>query len=431
MTSMNRNDSQETGFRAAGARPAGDPAGAAEESPAVRAPASGFSGRPPLALYVHLPWCLQKCPYCDFNSHTAGENPPRARYVRALIADLGREAAFAGGRPIESVFMGGGTPSLFSASEIGELLDAVAVSCRLAEGAEITMEANPGALECDRLADYRAAGVNRLSLGAQSFDPNMLLRLGRVHGPGEIFAAFDEARRAGFSHINLDLMYALPGQTAGMAVADIDQAVRLSPPHISWYQLTLEPNTVFHARPPADLPDEDVCEAIETECHSRLAAAGYERYETSAFARPGHRCRHNLNYWQFGDYLAIGAGAHGKLTDEHGTVWRYRKTANPRAYMQAVEGGDAGKRARLAPADLAFEYMLNVLRLPEGFGEDDFRQRTGLPFGVLAGPMARARADGLIEPCGPGRWRPSDRGRRFQNDLQGLFLPERRDSAAG
>jgi oxygen-independent coproporphyrinogen-3 oxidase len=225
-------------------------------------------------------------------------------------------------------------------------------------------------------------------------------------------------------------MYALPGQTAAMAVADVDQALKLSPPHISWYQLTLEPNTVFHARPPADLPDDDACELIETECLSRLAAAGYERYETSAFARPGQRCRHNLNYWQFGDYLAVGAGAHGKLTDGDGTIWRYRKPANPRAYMQAVETRvNAGERARVAPADVAFEYMLNVLRLPEGFAEAEFRQRTGLPFAVLAGPMARARAAGLIEPQGPGRWRPSERGRRFQNDLQGLFLPERLPAA--
>lgn len=419
---MNRNDPQD----AMGTCSAGNLPGA-EESPAMRAPAAV-----PLALYVHLPWCLRKCPYCDFNSHTAGEDMPRTRYIAALIADLGREAAFAGGRPIESVFLGGGTPSLFSASEIGELLTAVAASCRLGAGAEITMEANPGALECDRLADYRAAGVNRLSLGAQSFDSSMLRRLGRVHGPGEIFAALDEAGRAGFSRINLDLMYALPGQSAEMALADIEQAVRLSPPHISWYQLTLEPNTVFHARPPADLPDEDVCEVIETECLSRLVAAGYERYETSAFAKPGQHCRHNLNYWQFGDYLAIGAGAHGKLTDEDGTIRRYRKPANPRAYMQAVEaGGEVGERARLAPADVAFEYMLNVLRLPGGFAEDDFRQRTGLPFAALAGPMARARAGGLIEACGPGRWRPSDRGRRFQNDLQGLFLPGPPISASG
>ena len=428
---MKRNDPQDTELSAVGTRTAGDPAGAPGGSPAMQAHATGFSRLPPLALYVHLPWCLRKCPYCDFNSHTAGAAPPRARYVAALVADLRREAAFADGRPIDSVFLGGGTPSLFAASEIGEVLAAVAASCRLGAGAEITMEANPGALECDRLADYRAAGVNRLSLGAQSFDANMLLRLGRVHGPGEIFAAFDEALRAGFSRINLDLMYALPGQTAGMAVADIEQAVQLSPPHISWYQLALEPNTVFHARPPADLPDDDVCEAIERECLSRLAAAGYERYETSAFARPGQRCRHNLNYWQFGDYLAIGAGAHGKLTAGDGTVWRYRKPQNPRAYMEAIEAGGEAERTRLAPADVAFEYMLNVLRLPDGFAEDDFRLRTGLPFAVLAEPMARARVCGLIEPCGPGRWRPSELGRRFQNDLQGLFLPRRQLAASG
>ena len=386
---------------------------------------------PPLGLYVHLPWCVRKCPYCDFNSHAAGEAPPKARYGAALIADLEREAAFANNRPVESVFLGGGTPSLFSAGEIGAVLDAVAASCRLAEGVEITMEANPGALECDRLADYRAAGVNRLSLGAQSFDEGMLKRLGRVHGPAEIFAAFDEAQSAGFTRINLDLMYALPGQTTAMALADIEQLVRLSPSHASWYQLTLEPNTVFHARPPADLPDEDACEHIETEGLARLEAAGYERYETSAFAKPGYRCRHNLNYWQFGDYLAVGAGAHGKLTDPDGTIRRYRNPANPRSYMEAVEaGGVPGEGSPLSPEDVAFEYMLNVLRLPEGFAEDHFRQRTGLSFSVLSAPMARARADGLIEPAGPGRWRPSARGRRFQNDLQELFLPDRQRSAS-
>lgn len=383
---------------------------------------------PPLSLYVHLPWCLRKCPYCDFNSHTAGQDPPKGRYLEALIADLGAEAPAAAGRPVESVFFGGGTPSLFDAAEIAALLEAVARGLSLAPDAEITMEANPGALEHGRLAAYRRAGVNRLSLGAQSFDAATLLRLGRIHGPAEILAAFDEALRGGFGNINLDLMYALPGQTVGMAVADIEQALRLSPAHVSWYQLTLEPNTVFHARPPTDLPNEDAVDAIETECRMRLAAAGYEQYETSAFARPGRRCRHNLNYWRFGDYLAVGAGAHGKLTGADG-IRRYRKPAHPRAYMQAIEqamenGAPAGERRLLAAADAAFEYMLNLLRLPEGFAEAGFRERTGLGFEVVAEPMARARAAGLIEPAGRGRWRPTERGRRYQNDLQALFLPE-------
>jgi oxygen-independent coproporphyrinogen-3 oxidase len=387
-----------------------------------------LSALPPLSIYLHLPWCVQKCPYCDFNSHTAGTGTPgdyKARYVAALIADMAAESARAGDRPIESVFLGGGTPSLFSAAQIGELLAALRASFRLRDGAEVTLEANPGTLERDRLSGYREAGVNRLSLGAQSFDDGSLARLGRIHGVAEIFAAFDDALRAGFDSINLDLMYALPGQTLGMALADLRSAIRLGPQHLSWYQLTLEPNTVFHARPPADLPDDDLCASIESRGYRLLGDAGYEQYETSAFAVPGFRCRHNLNYWQFGDYLAIGAGAHGKITQDDGSIWRYRKPAHPQSYMQAASAAGAGEELRrLDAADLAFEFMLNALRLSDGFDADDFRRRTGQPLDVVAGRLQQALALGLMEPPQGGRWRPSARGRRFQNDLQALFLPD-------
>lgn len=392
---------------------------------------------PPLSIYLHLPWCVQKCPYCDFNSHTAGTAAPKARYSAALRNDMQTEAARAADRPIDSIFLGGGTPSLFSAAEIGELVTALGETFHCMSSTEITMEANPGTLERDRLADYRQAGVTRLSLGAQSFDDGSLKRLGRIHGVADIFNAFDDASRAGFDSINLDLMYALPGQTEEMALADLRAAIRLAPPHISWYQLTLEPNTVFHARPPRDLPDEDACAGIETEGYVLLANAGYEQYETSAFALPGYRCRHNLNYWQFGDYLAIGAGAHGKFTQADGSVWRYRKPVHPSPYMQASATGfpDQDLR-RVSDDDLAFEFMLNAMRLADGFAEDDFRQRTGLPFERVQGPMRQALELGLVQAPEAGRWRPSDRGRRFQNDLQALFLPEtvgpdRRRAAAG
>lgn len=380
---------------------------------------------PPLSIYLHLPWCVQKCPYCDFNSHTAGTAAPKARYIAALLADIQTETLRSADRPVDSIFLGGGTPSLFSAAEIGQLLSALRKSFQCHSATEVTMEANPGTLERDRLADYRQAGVTRLSLGAQSFDDGSLRRLGRIHGVADIFNAFDDATRAGFDSINLDLMYALPGQTLNMALADVRKAIRLAPPHISWYQLTLEPNTAFHARPPCDLPDEDACAGIETEGYELLAGAGYEQYETSAFARPGYRCRHNLNYWQFGDYLALGAGAHGKFTQADGSVWRYRKPAHPSSYMQASASGFAEQDLRrVTEEDLAFEFMLNAMRLNDGFAEDDFRQRTGLPFERVRATLRQAVELGLVEAPTGERWRPSDRGRRFQNDLQALFLPD-------
>ena len=376
---------------------------------------------PPLSLYVHLPWCVRKCPYCDFNSHRAGNDPPLRRYVDALLLDLESEARRAAGRRIETVFLGGGTPSLFPPAEIGRLLEGVAERLALADDAEITMEANPGTVDCGAPAAYRAVGVNRLSIGAQSFDDGMLERLGRIHRSADIVNAVEASRSAGFDNLNIDLMHGLPAQAVGMALADLRAAVALEPTHISWYQLTLEPNTVFYAHPPGDLPDEDELAAIQDAGAALLNEQGFVQYEVSAWARDGRQCRHNRNYWLFGDYLAIGAGAHGKLSDSTG-VRRYRKPANPAQYMNDMESGRQPPLAAVERDDLVFEFMLNALRLTEGFTEADFHDRTGLAPGILDGLVAGARAKGLLEQAGQDGWRPTDLGRRFLNDLQAEFL---------
>jgi oxygen-independent coproporphyrinogen-3 oxidase len=365
---------------------------------------------------------VRKCPYCDFNSHTAGANVPLERYVDALLIDLEQEARRAAGRTVSSIFLGGGTPSLFPADAIGRVLDAARAGLALTDDVEITLEANPGAVECGSLAGYRAAGVNRLSIGAQSFADASLARLGRIHGSDDIRRSVGEAVASGFDNFNLDLMHGLPGQTVDTALADIDAAVELAPAHISWYQLTLEPNTVFHLRPPAGLPDEDALAQIQDAGAERLTEAGYEQYEVSAWSRPGRRCRHNLNYWLFGDYLAIGAGAHGKISTPAG-AGRYRKPANPRQYMHAVEaGGNAAPLQPVQEADLPFEFMLNALRLVDGFHEADFFERTGLGAARLETLMDRPVARGLIERLDTGTWRPTPLGQRFLNDLQRSFL---------
>ncbi len=380
---------------------------------------------PPLSVYLHLPWCLRKCPYCDFNSHTAGAGVDTGHYVRALAADVEREAQDLAGRPVGTVFLGGGTPSFFKPAEIRRVLEAVRTSFRLDPDAEITMEANPGALESGRLAGYREAGVNRLSLGAQSFDDAALGRLGRIHDAADIRRAFSEARDAGFDNINLDLMFALPGQDLAGATADLEEALRLAPEHISRYQLTLEPNTRFHAAPPAGLPDEDLAFEMQERGGELLERAGYAQYEVSAWARPGRRCRHNLNYWLFGDYVGAGAGAHGKLTRADGSVRRTQKTANPRLFMEQAEAGRAGPAPReIAPEELGFEYLLNALRLNDGFTEAAFTARTGLAFQSLGSAVEAARERGLLATDGAGGWRPTRLGRLYLNDLQALFLPE-------
>lgn len=379
---------------------------------------------PPLSLYVHLPWCVSKCPYCDFNSHKAGDSPPRGRYIEAIRADLALEADRAGGRSVQTIFIGGGTPSLFSPAEIRQILEAAHSVFDVASDVEITMEANPGTVECGALAAYRSAGVNRLSLGAQSFDPGSLKKLGRIHGPGEILNAFREASAAAFDSINIDLMYGLPGQTLAMAVTDLRKAVDLNPEHISYYHLTLEPNTVFHSRPPQDLPNDDTAFAMQEACHGILSAAGYARYEISAFARPGFECRHNLNYWLFGDYIAVGAGAHGKITSLQGAIQRYQKPAHPMAYIEALADSPYHTTPRLlGHEDILFEYMLNVLRLPQGFTTSAFEERTGLASEALRDRLEVCRGKGLLQQCGDDSWRPTGLGLRFLNDLQEQFLP--------
>lgn len=380
---------------------------------------------PPLALYVHLPWCVRKCPYCDFNSHAASDNTPYAAYVAAILADLSTEAARAGGRTIASIYLGGGTPSLFEVADIARILDGARSALVLADDCEVTMEVNPGTVARGDLAGFRESGVNRISLGAQSFDAAMLRALGRIHGPGDIIAAFDDACAAGFESINVDLMFALPGQNLQMAIEDIAGLCRLSPPHVSYYQLTLEPNTEFYVRPPRDLPDDELAWEIQEHGQARLVEAGYEQYEVSAFAKQGHRCRHNLNYWRFGDYLAVGAGAHGKFTTPDHVIWRYRKPAHPRSYIEQMldEGSRETCLEQLRDADAGFEYLLNALRLREGFSEAAFSETTGLKMDAIEAPLARAKAEGLIEESASGVWRPTALGFRFLNELQARFLP--------
>lgn len=377
----------------------------------------------PLSLYVHLPWCVQKCPYCDFNSWTMADDAPLERYLDALLIDLGKEQERAGERVLHSIFIGGGTPSVFAPGQIGRLLDEVARRFALADDIEITMEANPGTVDCGDPAGYKSAGVNRLSIGAQSFSPASLQLLGRIHGVDDIGRAVGNAREAGFDNVNIDLMYGIPGQSVDAAVFDIEQAARLGPDHVSWYQLTLEPNTVFHARPPAGMPDDEQGFEIQRAGQARLAELGFEQYEVSAYARQGKHCRHNVNYWMFGDYLAAGAGAHGKISDAAG-IWRYAKPANPKQYIAAFETG--GFEAELRPLggdDRLFEFMLNVLRLNDAFSGALFVARTGLAVEQLEARATTAIERDLIAKTGPDSWQVTPLGRRFLNDLQAEFLP--------
>ncbi|MGH8220298.1 MAG: radical SAM family heme chaperone HemW [Steroidobacteraceae bacterium] len=395
-------------------------------------------GSPPLALYVHFPWCVRKCPYCDFNSYAVrghegahGSQVPEDAYVDALIRELEVQASrgHALGRALISVFLGGGTPSLFSPEAIGRVLDAARRAFGFAPGVEITLEANPGTIERGRFAEYRAAGVNRVSLGAQSFDAGMLAALGRIHSPGETCRAAEELHAAGLENFNLDLMYALPGQDARGAVADIDQALALDPAHLSHYQLTLEPGTVFAAQPPPNLPSEDASAEMFAPCVERLAAAGFAQYETSAYARPGRAARHNCNYWTFGDYLGAGAGAHGKLTDAaRAQIVRTVQTREPRRYMAAPVESVAEKP--VAPRDLPFEFMLNALRLTDGFERALFESRTGLKWDEVAPMLESLECRGLVLRAG-SRWAATVLGARFLNDLLVQFLPTERARSVG
>lgn len=376
---------------------------------------------PPLSLYVHLPWCLRKCPYCDFNSHEKTGELPEARYLDALRADLEAALPFVWGRRVHSIFIGGGTPSLFAPAAIDQLVTDIRARLPLEAGCEITLEANPGTFERDRFRGYRAAGITRLSIGVQSFDDEKLKALGRVHDAAQARAAVAEAREC-FDTFNLDLMYALPGQTLEQFDADLKQALDFKPPHLSIYHLTIEPNTFFAKHPPA-IPDDDLAFDMLDRIVERTAASGLARYEVSAFAQPGHRCLHNQNYWQFGDYLGIGAGAHSKLSFPHRVV-RQIRYRDPAKYMaQALAGAAISQDEEVARKQLPFEFMLNALRLVDGFELVRFTERTGMPLSAIRAPLDKALAQGLVEQEG-GWVRPTTRGMDFLNDLQSLFLAE-------
>ena len=380
---------------------------------------------PPRSLYVHLPWCVRKCPYCDFNSHEQRGAPQYDAYVDALIADLDHDLPLVWGRSVQTVFFGGGTPSLFPPDSIDRFLQLASARLRFAPNAEITLETNPGTVEHGPFAGYRQAGVNRLSFGVQSFDDGCLRRLGRIHSSGDAERAVAAAQDAGFDNLNLDLMYALPQQTLAMAEHDVERALALQPAHISHYQLTLEPNTVFAARPPAGIPDIDAAWDMQEACQARLAAAGYGHYEVSAWARPGRQCAHNLNYWQFGDYLGIGAGAHGKLTlGAEQRVLRRWKLKRPADYLaKAGTAAAIGGDDFLDAARLPFDFMLNALRLNAGVPIAMFEARTGLARATIAERLALAQARGWIE-ADAERLQPTELGLRFANDAIALFLAE-------
>ncbi len=380
---------------------------------------AGLTSPPPLTLYIHLPWCVRKCPYCDFNSH-ALDNIPEPAYIDALARDLELALPEIWGRKIHAVFFGGGTPSLFSPEGIDRILTSVRTLTQLEPLAEITLEANPGTVEAGRFRGYREASVTRVSLGIQSFDEDMLKRIGRIHGAAEAKHAAELAAKT-FDTFNLDLMYALPGQTLDMLRADIETALAFAPPHLSCYHLTLEPNTAFGHTPPPRLPDDDAAAAMQEWLEGRLGAAGFDHYETSAFARPRHRCRHNLNYWSFGDYLGIGAGAHSKLSF-HNCIVRQMRVKHPVQYMQALEGNKHIAETRvLAPSELPFEFMMNALRLNEGVPSSLFAQHTGLPLTACLAGLQKAEEKGLIERD-LDTLRPTEKGRRFLNELLVLFL---------
>jgi oxygen-independent coproporphyrinogen-3 oxidase len=385
-----------------------------------------FAALPPLALYVHIPWCLSKCPYCDFNSHEARGDAPEADYVEALFTDLELALPSIWGRRVVSVFIGGGTPSLFSAAAIDRLLAGIRARVPLVPDAEVTLEANPGTFEREKFAGFRGAGVSRLSLGIQSFDPKQLTALGRVHDADEARRAA-EAALAIFGNVNFDLMYALPRQTVMEAEADLAAALAFAPPHLSFYHLTLEPNTLFHRFPPP-LPDDETAADIEDAVHATLAAAGYRHYETSAYSRPNRECRHNLNYWRFGDYLGIGAGAHSKLSFADRIV-RQVRYKQPKHYLDQVAVKEpVMEEGAVTRADLGFEFMLNALRLTEGVPVSLFAERTGHPIALVQRELAAAEARGLLERD-PATIRPTALGRRFLNDLQALFLVDKPPAA--
>lgn len=378
---------------------------------------SAVAVAPPLSLYVHVPWCVRKCPYCDFNSHAQKGEIPEQAYLQALIEDLEQDLSFAGDRPIETVFIGGGTPSLMSGEFYFRLFEALRERLSIAPDAEITLEANPGTVEQARFEAFRQAGINRLSIGVQSFDPQQLRTLGRIHDPAAAHRAADAARAAGFDNFNLDLMHGLPDQTPEQALADLRAALDHQPPHISWYQLTLEPNTEFFSRPP-DLPDDDRLWDIYQAGSALLREHGFDDYEVSAWSRPERASRHNLNYWTFGDYLALGAGAHGKISLPDGSIRRYWKTRQPDAYLGRIGSRTAGAEA-IAPDERALEFLMNALRLKHGVEESLFVERTGLPLTSVGVKLEELRRENLLEK---GRLQATELGQRYLNSLLERFL---------
>lgn len=388
----------------------------------------------PLALYVHVPWCVRKCPYCDFNSHALKSELPEAAYIDALLADLEAESAALGARTVQSVFIGGGTPSLLSSEAVSRLVEGIRARVSLWSECEITLEANPGTAEAVRFAGLRRAGVNRISIGVQSFDDDLLSLIGRIHGAAEARAAVEMAKAADFKSLNLDLMYALPGQSVDQALSDVETALDLAPTHLSYYQLTLEPNTLFFRHPPK-LPVESAAWRMARDGIERIEARGFSRYEISAFAQPGFECRHNINYWRFGDYVGIGAGAHGKLTDlGTGEVSRSLKHRHPRAYLSAARDRSFDLKRETVPAKtLPLEFMMNALRLTSGFDISLFSARTAVPLSGIAEELEEARARGLIEIDGR-MLRPTALGLQFLDDVLLLFTPAAppgRSAAAG
>ncbi len=381
-----------------------------------------FAAPPPLSLYIHLPWCVRKCPYCDFNSYRLGDELPEQAYIDALIRDLDQDLPRVWGRRIQSIFLGGGTPSLFSPESIDALLSAVRARLPFDAESEVTLEANPGTVDLGRFKGFREAGINRLSIGVQSFEEEKLRALGRMHGREEALRAADAARAAGFDNFNLDLMFGLPNQTVEQAFADVRTAIDLAPDHLSVYQLTIEPNTAFYAAPP-ELPDDDIRWTMQQQLQEFLRDNEYQQYEVSAYAREGRRCNHNLNYWRFGDYLGIGAGAHGKISDAEG-ISRTRKINQPNAYI-ANAGTARGitDDRRLSWQDAIVEFMMNALRLTDGFPVPLFQERTGLPISVAMSALNTAQREELLVRGDQTIW-PTDRGKRFLNDLLCLFLSD-------
>jgi putative oxygen-independent coproporphyrinogen III oxidase len=384
---------------------------------------SALLGNPPLSLYVHMPWCVRKCPYCDFNSHTAPESLPADAYIRALIDDLEQDLPLVWGRPVQSIYFGGGTPSLFSADQLAVFLSAVRARLNLRPDIEITLEANPGTIEHDSFSAYANAGINRVSLGVQSFDDNLLKKIGRIHGRSEIEQSLQSLALSGITNFNIDLMYALPGQSPEQSRSDIELAIDAGPTHISFYQLTIEPNTAFAAQPPP-LPEDDIAWDMQQRGLDNLETASYGQYEISAFALKGKKSRHNMNYWRYGDFLAIGAGAHGKVTSPaDDKIWRYAKHRHPKRYLQGLDSGDwCAEKRSLGSDERVFEFFLNQLRLRQGVYIKDFSARTGLSWQVVEQRVQQALDRGLLE-VHQERVRPTELGWKFVNDIQQMFLP--------